>query len=177
MSKFLEKVLKMMMKLKHFRFMEKFMNFLMEVFAGKNGDILDNISKVVNLTVDTVELFEDTVKEKLDSDPLSIPSSNEILTEIQDEVPGCLLSNEDINLLDDLISIRLLAVDSFSTIGVIVDEKQALKDQLALKLKKGEIKFALARNAVLRNLEENKVEYTVQLIGLAIQAAVIKMKK
>ena len=78
MGRFLEKVLKFLTKFKFFRFeSRKFLEFLLGLFGGEKGDIIEEIQGKCNNIVHTIEEFEDLAIEK--------PSltASEILAEIE----------------------------------------------------------------------------------------------
>ena len=168
MSKFIEKLIKLLAKVKGYDFIKKFLDFIVEVFGGKNGEILDKLAGLTNNCVKSVELFEQIYKEKLEVGFGVVAAVNvlEVLEEVNEINPQAPFTNDDLPKLEELgreIEKAKSGINFADIPGVITNSYE-----------KGESKFKLVRNIVIRDLEKNGIEYTVALVGLAIQSAVVR---
>lgn len=172
MGRFLQKVLKFLTKFRFFRFeSRKFLDFLLSIWDGKKGDMIQNVQNVANNITDTLEEFEDIAKEKANL------SSEEILKEIEIMNPDLVVSEKNKSNFEELLTeirnveqLKILQLSQGNVIGDIVDYA---KDLVKESSKKMETKFKIAKEMIVEDLEKNGVEYTIQVVRYCIESAVI----
>lgn len=179
MGKFLEGLLKFLSKLKFFRFGgQKFLQFLLDLFSGEKGEIVEEIQNTVNNVVHTVEAFDDSCKLKLYKKEEF--NSLDVIEEIEMINPNCLIIESDYDEFEKLLdtireieNLKTLSLSNENTIGFtgLVDYT---KDILTAALKKAELKFTIAINMLVRDFEKNGQRYTIQTIRFCIEAAVLR---
>ena len=97
MGRFLQKVLTFLTKFKFFRFeSKKFLEFLLGLFGGEKGDIIEEIQGKCNNIVHTIEEFEDLAKEKK-------LSSAELLKEIEVMNPELEVALDDVEIINECL--------------------------------------------------------------------------
>ena len=174
MTKFIEKLIKLLAKMKGYEFIRKFMDFIFDVF-GKNGDALDQISGVVNNAVKTLELFEDCYKDKLKEEGIGyVINVLDILTEVAEINPSSPLTVEELPKLTELgkeiEQLEALKTEISTGFGLAVDEA-------SIKLEKAESKFAIVSKVVRRDLEKNGIDYALNILYLSIELAATRYQK
>ena len=173
MGRFLQKVLTFLTKFKFFRFeSRKFLEFLLGLFGGEKGDIIEEIQGKCNNIVHTIEEFEDLAKEK---PSLTV---SEILAEIEAVNPELQVDETMTAYFEELLQeiekveqLKVLSLTSNNIIGEIVDYSKDLTKAL---VEKGETKFKIAKDMLIHDFEANGQRYTIQTIRFCIEAAVLR---
>ena len=172
MSKFLEKVLKFLTKFKFFRFeSRKFLEFLLGLFGGEKGDIIEEIQGKCNNIVHTIEEFEDLAKEKKLSAAELLKEIEVMNPELEVDETMTAYFEELLEEIEKVEQLKVLSLTSNNIIGEIVDYSKDLAKAL---VEKGETKFKIAKNILVDDFEKNGQRYTMQVIRFCIEAAVLR---
>lgn len=173
MYKVLMKILSFLTKFKFFRFeSKKSLEWLLGLFEGHKGDIVQEIQNKVNNIVHSIEEFEDISREKPNL------TAQEVLAEIEVMNPELHIYDEDIPHWNELLleiqnvdQLRKLVLTQDSIIGGVVDYAKDLTKAL---VEKGETKFKIAKDMLVHDFETNGQRYTIQTIRFCIEAAVLR---
>ena len=172
MGRFLEKVLKFLTKFKFFRFeSRKFLEFLLGLFGGEKGDIIEEIQGKCNNIVHTIEEFEDLAKEKKLSAAELLKEIEVMNPELEVDETMTAYFEELLQKIEKVEQLKVLSLTSNNIIGEIVDYSKDLKKAL---VEKGETKFNIAKDMLIHDFETNGQRYTIQTIRFCIEAAVIR---
>ena len=172
MGRFLEKVLKFLTKFKFFRFeSRKFLEFLLGLFGGEKGDIIEEIQGKCNNIVHTIEEFEDLAKEKKLSAAELLKEIEVMNPELEVDETMTAYFEELLEEIEKVEQLKVLSLTSNNIIGEIVDYSKDLTKAL---VEKGETKFKIAKDMLVHDFETNGQRYTIQTIRFCIEAAVLR---
>ena len=172
MGRFLEKVLKFLTKFKFFRFeSRKFLEFLLGLFGGEKGDIIEEIQGKCNNIVHTIEEFEDLAKEKKLSAAELLKEIEVMNPELEVDETMTAYFEELLQEIEKVEQLKVLSLTSNNIIGEIVDYSKDLTKAL---VEKGETKFKIAKDMLIHDFETNGQRYTIQTIRFCIEAAVLR---
>ena len=172
MSRFLQKVLTFLTKFKFFRFeSKKFLEFLLGLFGGEKGDIIEEIQGKCNNIVHTIEEFEDLAKEKKLSAAELLKEIEVMNPELEVDETMTAYFEELLQEIEKVEQLKVLSLTSNNIIGEIVDYSKDLTKAL---VEKGETKFKIAKDMLIHDFENNGQRYTIQTIRFCIEAAVLR---
>ena len=172
MGRFLEKVLKFLTKFKFFRFeSRKFLEFLLGLFGGEKGDIIEEIQGKCNNIVHTIEEFEDLAIEKKLSAAELLKEIEVMNPELEVDETMTAYFEELLQEIEKVEQLKVLSLTSNNIIGEIVDYSKDLTKAL---VEKGETKFNIAKDMLVQDFENNGQRYTIQTIRFCIEAAVLR---
>lgn len=154
----------------------KYLKFLIELFSGEMGRVVDTVKKIINEGVQNTEKIAGYV----------IANQTKTTAEIIEEIKamyGYEITERDIQEIIKERKMReyiyankekdpaSMITGIFETYGIEATEFEVLR----VRIEKGYSKFELAKNIIIRRLkEEGKEEISIQTIDTLIQNAVTR---